>query len=139
MIDKLNKILQIGLISILVISLFLFVLFFMNGESMTGTVLTWAYILVVITFVLLLGFPIIHIIRDPKSGKQALIGIAGFVVLFGICYALASDSVSADFYEKAKITPSISKIIGGALIMTYILFALSILSLILSSIGKLFK
>jgi len=139
MIDKLNKILQIGLISILVISLFLFVLFFMNGESMTGTVLTWAYILVVITFVLLLGFPIIHIIRDPKSGKQALIGVGGFAVLFFISYFFASYSISADYYEKANITPAISKIIGGALIMTYVIFAISILTLIFSSVGKLFK
>lgn len=58
MTDTINKILQIGLLVVFAISAVLFVLFYINGESMTDTVLTWAYILFAFTIVLLIGFPI---------------------------------------------------------------------------------
>lgn len=139
MTDTITKILRIGLVLVLIISLLLFALFYINGESMTGTVLTWAYLLFIITVGLLIGFPILHIVKNPKSGMRALLIIVGFAALYGISYAFASSTTSADYYEKANITPAISKLIGGALIMTYILFGLAAISLIVSSLGKLFK
>ena len=139
MTDTINKILQIGLLIIFAISAVLFVLFYINGESMTDTVLTWAYILFVFTVVLLIGFPIAFFIKNPKSGLRILFVIVGFAILYGISYSFASDATNASIYEKAHVTPAISKFIGGALIMTYILVGLTILSLFVSSVGKLFK
>lgn len=137
MTDTINKILQIGLLVVFVISAILFVLFYINGESMTDTVLTWAYILFVITVVLLIGFPIAFFIKNPKSGLRILFVIVGFAVLFGISYGFASDATNADIYEKMKVTPGISKLIGGGLIMTYILVGITILSLAAASIRKM--
>jgi len=139
MTNTINKILQIGLIVIFVISAILFVLFYIQGESMTDTVLTWAYILFGFTVVLLIGFPIAFFIKNPKSGLRILFVIVGFAILYGISYAMASDTTVGDIYEKASITPSISKFIGGGLIMTYILVGLTILSLVVSSIAKIFR
>jgi len=139
MTNNLNKILQIGLLVIVAFTAFLFVLFYFNGESMTDTVLTWAYILFALTAVLLIGFPIANIIKNPKSGLRIVFAIVGFAVLFGISYAMASNTTVGDMYEKAHITSGISKLIGGGLIMTYIILGISILTLFASSIGKLFK
>jgi hypothetical protein len=139
MTDTINKILQIGLLVVFAISAVLFVLFYMNGESMTDTVLTWAYILFAFTIVLLLGFPIAFFIKNPKSGIRMLFVLVGFAILYGISYALASDATNAAIYEKQNVSSGISQIIGGGLIMTYILVGIAILSLVVSSIGKLLK
>ncbi len=139
MTDTINKILQIGLLVVFAISAVLFVLFYMNGESMTDTVLTWAYILFAFTILLLVGFPIAFFIKNPKSGLRMLFVLVGFAILYGISYALASDATNAAIYEKQNVSSGISQIIGGGLIMTYILVGIAILSLVVSSIGKLLK
>ncbi len=139
MTNTLNKILQIGLLVIFAISAILFVMFYIQGESMTDTVLTWAYILFGFTVVLLIGFPIAFFIKNPKSGLRILFVIVGFGILYAISYTMASDATNADIYEKASVTPAISKFIGGGLIMTYILVGITILSLVASSVVKLFK
>lgn len=139
MTETLNKILQIGLVVILGISLVLFVIFYINGESMAVTLMTWAYILFGITVALLIGFPISFFIKNPRKGVKFLIVIAGFVVLFLISYAFASDATNADIYEKASITPRISKLIGGGMIMTYILVGITVITLAVSGIAKAFK
>ncbi|MCP4550571.1 MAG: hypothetical protein GY834_00705 [Bacteroidetes bacterium] len=139
MTETLNKILQIGLVVILAISLVLFVIFYINGESMAVTLMTWAYILFVITVALLIGFPIVFFIKNPKKGVKFLIVIAGFVVLYLISYAIASDATNADIYEKKDVTPEISKLIGGGMIMTYILAGITVATLAVSGIAKAFK
>ncbi len=139
MTDTINKILQIGLLVVFAISAVLFVLFYMNGESMTDTVLTWAYILFAFTIVLLLGFPIAFFIKNPKSGLRMLFVLVGFAILYGISYAFASDATNAAIYEKQNVSSGISQIIGGGLIMTYILVGIAILSLAVSSVAKLLK
>lgn len=139
MTETLNKILQIGLVVILGISLVLFVIFYINGESMAVTLMTWAYILFGITVALLIGFPISFFIKNPRKGVKFLIVIAGFVVLYLISYAFASDATNAPIYEKASVTPGISKLIGGGMIMTYILVGITVITLAVSGIAKAFK
>ncbi len=139
MTNTINKILQIGLVVIFVISAILFAIFYINGESMADIVLTWAYILFGFTVLLLIGFPIAFFIKNPKSGLRILFIIIGFAILYGISYAMASDATNAAIYEKASISSGISKFIGGGLIMTYILVGLTILSLFVASITKYFK
>ncbi len=139
MTDTINKILQIGLLVVFAISAVLFVLFYINGESMTDTVLSWAYILFAFTIVLLLGFPIAFFIKNPKSGLRMLFVLVGFGILYGISYALASDATNAAIYEKQDVSSGISQMIGGGLIMTYILVGIALLSLAVSSIAKLLK
>lgn len=139
MTDTLNKILQIGLYVILAISLVLFVLFYINGESMTNTVLYWAYILLAITVLLLIGFPIVFFIKNPRKGLTVLFVLIGFIILFGISYLFASDATNAVIYEKRSITPGISRFIGASLIMVYILTGIAVLSLIYTGIINAFK
>ncbi|MBE9481444.1 MAG: hypothetical protein IMY69_07085 [Bacteroidetes bacterium] len=139
MTDTFNKILQISLYVILAISVILFVLFYIKGESMTNTVIYWAYILLAITVLLLIGFPIAFFIKNPRKGLTVLFVLIGFIILFGISYLLASDATNAVVYEKMHITANISRLIGAGLIMMYILTGITVLSLIYTGIVNAFK
>lgn len=139
MTDTFNKILQISLYVILAISVILFVLFYIKGESMTNTVIYWAYILLAITVLLLIGFPIAFFIKNPRKGLTVLFVLIGFIILFGISYLLASDATNAVVYEKMRITANISRFIGAGLIMMYILTGIAVLSLIYAGIVNAFK
>ena len=137
--DTLNKIIQIGLFVILGITVILFAMFYINGESMTDTVMYWAQILLIITVALLLAFPIKHFIEYPKQAVKTLIAIGGFVILYGISYSFASGSTDAAVYEINGISEGISRMIGAGMIMTYIIGAMAILGLIYFGIAKVFK
>jgi uncharacterized protein (DUF58 family) len=139
MTDTLNKFLQIGLFVVLTVSLILFALFYINGESMTDTIMYWAYILFFITVALLLAFPIIYFINNPKQGVKFLITLVGFVALYGISYALASDSANTPIYEKNEISANVSRMIGAGMIMTYIVGGIALVGLVFAGISKVFK
>ena len=144
MTDALNKIIQIGLYAILGLSLVFFAIFYINGVSETNTGMTdlvmyWAYILLIITVILLLAFPIKYFIDNPKQGVKSLIAFAGFAVLYGISYAFASGSTDATVYEIRGITSGISRMIGAGMIMTYIIGGLALLGLVYFGISKAFK
>ena len=118
----------------------LFVIFYTRGESFTDTVLFWAYILLGITVVITILFPIYFIITNPKRGLTVLIGLAGFAILYGVAlFTLASGATPGDVYEKFDINEVTSKFIGSILYMTYILGGLAILSIFFAGISSLFK
>ena len=139
MTDKINKILQIGLFVIFAASVFLFILFYINGESMANIVLYWAYTLLALTVILIIFFPIRFFIKNPRKGVTFLIVLAGFIVLFGISYLFASDATTAVIYEKKHITANISRFIGAGMIMMYILAGIAVISLIFTGIINAFK
>ncbi len=138
--DKTAIILRIFLAVLLVISAVLFVIFYTRGEGFTDTVMIWAYILLGITVVITILFPIFFFISNPRKGLTVLLGIAGFALLYAIAhFALASGSITGDVYEKFEITESVSKFIGSMLNMTYILGGIAILSVFYAGISSLFK
>ncbi|MFP4469767.1 MAG: hypothetical protein ACLFPE_03740 [Bacteroidales bacterium] len=137
--DRTATILRIFLAVLLVISAVLFVIFYTRGEEFTNIVLTWSYILLALTAALTLIFPILYFISNPKKGKNVLIGIVGFAVLYFISYALTDGSTRGDVYEEFEITESTSHFIGAMLYMTFILGGLAILSIVFTGISSLFK
>lgn len=140
MTDTLNKYLQIGLYVILAFSLVLFVFFYINGESMADTVMYWAYILCGITVALLIAFPVILFIKNPKKGLIFLAVIVGFAVLYGVSYLLADGEITnVVLFEKNGVTNSISRMIGAGMIMTYILAAFTVVGLVYAGISKAIK
>lgn len=94
-----------------------------------------AYLLLGLTIIGAVVFPIIQMAGDIKKAKGALIGVLAFVIVFLISYALSTPETGA-FYDKFGITPTNAKVIGGALIATYIFFAGVIISVIYSQIVK---
>ena len=137
--DKLSKYLQIGLFALLGVSAILFAIFYINGEPMTDTVLVWSYILLALTIIVLLAFPVIYFIKNPKAAVSFLLLLVAFAVLYGIGYLLASDSASSKIFEKEEISGNLSRMIGGGIITTYILAGLAVLAILYSSISSAFN
>lgn len=83
-------------------------------------------------------FPIIHMLKEPKTLMATGIGIGIIVVLFGISYALSGSEVKLKA-AAVGITATTSKLIGAGLIMFYITLGLSVLAVIYSEISKALK
>lgn len=137
--DKVATILRISLALLLVISGILFIIFYATGEGFTSVVITWAYILLAITALVTIVFPIIYTISNPKSGKIILIGLIGFVLLYLVSHGLASGNIEGEVYQTFNISQATSRFIGAMLNMTYILAVLAVLSIIYSGISNLSK
>lgn len=106
--------------------------------------LIWAYILLILSLVLLIGFALYHMITDPKGAKKGLLSVLFMAVVLLIAYFLASDKLptflgAQKFIDDGTITPSIMKWIDTGLIATYIVLGISLLSLVYASVSKLIK
>jgi hypothetical protein len=138
--DKTATILRVFLAVLLVISAVLFVIFYTQGAAFTDTVMVWAYILLAITVGITIAFPVLFFISNPKKGLTAIVGIAGFALLYAIAhFTMASGDISGEVYEKFEITQMTSQFIGSMLYMTYILGGLAILSVFYAGISSFFK
>ena len=112
----------------------------MEEPVITGKILIWAAILVVITAGLALIFPIINLVANPKSAKSGLFILLGVVILMFVAYTLASNEVlKIPGYTGTDNIPGILKIAGTGLFTTYILAGLAVLSILYSEISKYIK
>ncbi len=146
--DKTGKILSILLYVLIGISVVLGIYFVfiadIPSEPELATDITmfhmyWAYVLLAVAAILAVVIPIIYLIMNPAKAKNVLFAIIGFLVLGGIAYLLASNSVDAPVYDKFDVGPETSKYIGTGLIATYILGGLAVAATIFSGIAKIFK
>lgn len=101
-----------------------------------GLYLFYALLLIAVAAALI--FPVIHSIKEPAALLKSALGLGVIVVVFGIAYALADDSVNAKA-AALGVTESSSKLIGAGLIMFYVALVLSGLALIYSEISKALK
>ncbi len=97
-----------------------------------------AYGLLILAVLAALVFPIMYIAKNPGESKYSLISIAIIIVIFLIGYVLSTGDTSGIF-EKYGINPSQFKVIGGGLIVVYVLAAIAVVSLIYSEIKSLFR
>ncbi|MBE9492404.1 MAG: hypothetical protein IMY70_05930 [Bacteroidetes bacterium] len=138
MIDKSSKILQYCLYALLGISALFGILFYTNVVS-DDLILYWGYILVIFTAIITIVAPIVYIIFNLKSAVKFIITLGAILVLIVISYALAGNEFSPFQLEKMKTTAEASRMVGAGLILTYILGALTVLSIIYASISRIFK
>ncbi len=97
-----------------------------------------AYTLVIVAVVLALLMPLINALSDPKSLLKSSMGILALVVIYFIGYALSGNEVTP-LYTKFDVGPDLSKAVGGALIMTYILGGLALVGIVYTELIKVFK
>ena len=96
------------------------------------------YILLGVSVIGAIVFPIINMIGDFKKAKGSLVGIGIVAVLFIISYALSGNEV-LESYEKFGVTATSSRIIGASLIMMYIMSIGAIVMAVLGEVYKAFK
>lgn len=109
-----------------------------TNTSMLDAMMLWAYLLVFVTVFLLLVFTVVGMVKNPKSLKKSGITVALAVVLIVVSYFLASgDPVDVNI----AVPPSAStlKWTDTGLVLTYILFAVSVIALIFGGVRKLIQ
>ena len=108
-------------------------------SSVLDNYIRLAYFAIIITAVLAILFPILFMVQNPKNSLRLL----GVIVVFGIigfiCYSLAGNDFSVIRLESLETTEQVSKSVGAALIFTYVIGGLAVVSIIFSGIAGLFK
>ena len=107
----------------------------------TDIALMWAYILILITLIAAIAFPLVAVISNPKALIRLLIVLAGFAVLVVVSYLLASDTAMEIIgYEGTGNTdPGTLKMVDTVLFVTYMLFGLALGSILYAITSKAFK
>ena len=105
-----------------------------------GLILT--YVMIIMTVVACLISPILQMRTNPKKITKMLFPLFILLIVFGISYLIANNEVLPTFSNTngSLISPQLSKIVGGALIMFYILSLTTIGAVVYSEfLHKLFK
>ena len=108
-------------------------------NSRVGIIINYGIILLIIGAAIAVIFPLITVILNPKNAIKLLAVVVLLVVFAGLSYVFASGNTDGAVYEKFEVTASTSKMVGGALILTYVLIGVAVASIIFSSIRKMLK
>jgi len=136
--DKIANITRWILILLLALSVIPGVMFYL-GFLETDMFLNIAKLLLVIAAAVMVISPVYGIITNPQNIIKLLISLAAIVVVVIVGYSLAGDSVSELQDVKYGLTQTSSKMVGTGLYVTYIAFGLTVISLLYSSVIKIFK
>jgi hypothetical protein len=108
-------------------------------DSRVGIMINYGIILLIMGAAIAVLIPLVMVALNPKNAIKLSIVVVVLVVLAGLSYVLASGSIDGVVFEKFEVTSSTSKLVGGGLILTYILAGLAVASIIFSSISKMIK
>mgnify|MGYP000938493231 FL=1 len=98
------------------------------------------YLLAVVGTILSIVMPLLKSLDDPKGLMKSALGVFGLVALFFICYSLSGNEVLPKFEGAPfNLTPGMSQLIGGMLVMTYILTVIAIVSIVVTELTKAVK
>ncbi|KAF0196454.1 MAG: hypothetical protein FD166_2409 [Bacteroidetes bacterium] len=97
-----------------------------------------SYILLFVSILTALVFPLMQTISNFKAAKGGLIGVGVVLVIFIVSYAV-SPADTGVFYDRFGISPTLSKLIGGGLVATYLFFIAAAISIIYASMTKFFR
>jgi len=110
-------------------------------NNRTSIALIWAYILVLVTLLVAVGFSIIQMLSNTKALVQGLIVFVGIAILVGLAYMLGSDTpLDILGYEGTDSSdPQVLKMVDMGLISTYFIIGMIVISIVYSEIAKYFK
>lgn len=112
----------------------------MEHPAITEAFIVWAYILLVLTIILAIGFSIFNMIANAKGAKKSLIGIAGAGIVILVAYLLASDTpLYLPHYTGSDNVPATLKLVDTGLITSYMLAGIAIFAILISEVSKSFK
>jgi hypothetical protein len=107
-------------------------------ETLVNLGLYLSYILLFVSVIGALVFPIIKLLDQPKVLIRTGIGIGVMLGIFLLSWIFSGDEVTK-LYENFNVDATLSKRIGGTIIMMYILFFATIALAIYSEIVKFIK
>ena len=105
---------------------------------MIDTMLYLGYALLIGCVIAVVVLPLISSLGNPQSLVRGGIGVGFLVVVFFIGYAISGNEVTPLFASKG-VDAGVSKLVGGALIMFYVLAVLAIAGIVYSEISKMLK
>jgi len=107
----------------------------------TDIALIWAYILVIVTLIASIVFPLIAVISHPKALIRLLLVLAGAAVLVIISYVMSKDTPIEiiGYTGTGNSDPGTLKMIDTVLFVTYILFGMALGSILYAIISRAFK
>ena len=97
-----------------------------------------SYALVLIALVGAVVLPLIQAFGQPKNLAKIGLGVLVIGVIYLVAWAISGNEVT-QIYTNFGVDASLSKIVGGMLIMVYILMATLVLGLVYSEVSKVFK
>ena len=107
-------------------------------EAVINIGLYVSYVLLGLAILSSLVLPLINSLDDKATLIKAGIGIGIILIIYVISWALSGNEVT-EAYIKRDVGEGISKVIGGALIMMYMLFLVAIVGIIYTEISKAIK
>ena len=131
--------------AVIVVIIAIFVLMGLGGsgeEFWSGSALNLAYVLLIIALVAATVVSIVvTVLTDPKSLVKPLIAVVALAVLFAVGYGMAEgqDHTLKAGDQVVIVGADISKKIGGALNMLYILGGVAIVAVVFNEVSKIFK
>ncbi len=131
--DKLMNIIRLSLLGL---SAVLGILFYLEAVS-ESLLITWCYILLIVSAAAAVIFPVLLMAQNPKKAKMTLIGVGALVLVFGISYGIAGSEVLPAY--KDIVTESSSKMVGAGIITFYLLGLGAIGAAVYSEVSKMFK
>ncbi len=96
------------------------------------------YTLVIIATIAAILLPLINALGNPQSLIKSAIGVLIIVALYFIAYASSGSEVTQEF-SKFDVGPELSKIVGGTLIMAYLLLGFAVIGIFYTEFNKIFK
>tara|TARA_B100001758_G_scaffold237842_1_gene240345 strand:+ start:444 stop:782 length:339 start_codon:yes stop_codon:yes gene_type:complete len=106
--------------------------------DLVDVILYFGYGMVMVGAVLAIGFPLWIASKNPKSLVGTGMGLGSILVLFLIAWLLSGSEVYSS-YSEFGVDASLSKFIGGMLILVYMLVGLAVSGIIYSEITKSLK
>lgn len=107
----------------------------------TDIALVWAYILVLLTLIASIVFPLIAVISNTKALLRLLVVLAGAAVLVVVSWLLSSDTPMdiIGYTGTGNSDPGTLKMVDTVLFVTYMLFGLALGSILYAIISKALK
>jgi hypothetical protein len=113
------------------------------ADNWSGLIMTYSYVLLIAAAVAAVGFAIFKFIanafENPKSAIKPLIVLAGLVLIVVISYSLGLDSLQGLEHIKEPVTASTVKMVDASIYLMYIFLGLTVLSILYSSISRIWK
>lgn len=112
----------------------------LEEPTITQSFLVWAYILFFLTAGITVAFSLVNFIVNPKGAKKSIVALVAAVVVIAISFLLSDDTVlNMPFYDGKDNVPSTLKLVDTVLFTAYILLGLAFLSILWSTVSRVFK